>query len=172
MGAQGDAMPRAVELQPGEWYAAAIDTSPIPVSLALDTIEETFANPEHKFGSLKIYREKSELPPEVGPSIRNNPDANVWITGQFEPPDGKPITLTLPKQILAVEQMKVAPPKEHAIEKTDQPGNSETGGDLPTSYIVGTLVVATVIGGGIVAAAWWYLKKKKKKKKNPKRRRR
>lgn len=154
---------RAIELVPGKWYIGAADTSPIPVGFALDTIEERLV--EAKFGSVRFYREKSELPPETPPEVRDALDANVWASAQFLPPGGgtAPVTIVAPPGLLALGELSTAPPKPGPLERS-----TKVDDEIPTRVIVAATAGVLLLGGGAIWLAW-YLKRKRKKKNGKKR---
>jgi len=155
---------RAISLTPGHWYIAAVDTGAIPVSMALDTIEEGLSG--RGFGTLRFYRERSELP-------RNTPDeiaklaASVWVSGQFVPRGGgmEQVTFEAPDGLMGVGELAEAPPKPAPIERA-----TSVDDEVPTKVIVAAVLGVTVIGGGAILLAWWM--KAKRKRKNGKKRRR
>lgn len=146
-----DVEQRTVELVPGAWYAAAIDTSPYPVSLALDTIQERLTP---HFGTLRIYQDKAALGPEVGPGVREAKGANVWATGQYT--GSAPLTFPLPSEIVAIEKLKDTPAKERPIEP------AKPDGELPTSTLLLALGGVVVVGGGLIVAFYYWRKSRRK----------
>lgn len=155
---------RVIKLQPGTWYIGAADTSPIPVGLALDTIEEALTG--KGFGTVRFYREKSELPQETPPEVRDAPDANVWASGQFVGVAGStaPVDFVAPPGLLALGELTQAPPKQGPIERVTEQKDA-----ISTPVLVAATLGLLVVGGGALGLAWWL--RKKRKKKNGKRKR-
>jgi len=161
-------------LRAGAWYAAALDTAPLPRELIEAPLRETLSAPEHKFGTLRLFWNADDLPANVGPAVKNAIGATVWVTGQFTPPGmtggaaAAETNVILPSQVIALEQLK------------GEPGAGTGGGELAkvepekTGIATSTLVLAVtgvVLVGGAAIAGLWYLSRKKTRS-NPRRRRR
>lgn len=165
--ADPEARPRA-QLIPGRWYAAAIDTSPIPVALALDTIEERLTQ-DLQIGTLRLYQDGAQLPIEVPGRVRTAP-ANVWATGQYLGPGGD---APMPAQV--IELAEWTPPGAAPITPRPSPTPAPAPAPKPKPQQVSTMTLVAVgvgavalLGGGVALLMWL---RKKKKRKNGKRRR-
>lgn len=165
-------------LETGHWYAAAIDTGPIPASLALDTIEERLKQ-ELKIGSLKLYSSREDVPTNVPATVRDAAGADVWATGQYLGPSG---SSTLPDQVLIVAEMQstapvpspprpTGPPAPPGPRPRPTPTPTPTPTQKPamsTSTLVAIGLGSIVLVGGGIALLWY----SSRPKKNPRRRRR
>lgn len=166
---------RRASLTPGRWYAAAIDTSPFSVTLALDTIEERLTQDLH-IGSLRIFQRREDVPADVPSAVRDAQTANVWVTGQYNGTGGE---APVPPQVLVIAEYE--PPG--AAQPTPGTTTPEKGGgeivvkkdakkdEISTKLLVAVAVGSTVIIGGGVALLMW-LRKRAKKRKNGKKKKR
>lgn len=170
----GEAVPTTmISLEPGGWYAAAIDTGIVPASLALDTIEERLRS-ALQIGSLRFFTSREDVPGEV-PAVVRDADADVWTTGQYV--GQTPITAPRPEQVIAFEALPTAgvgPPVRPGPGPVAPPGprpipTAGTGtGETSTSTLVWVALGVVTLGGGAIALAWYM----RRPKTNPRRRRR
>jgi hypothetical protein len=160
---------KTATLEPGGWYAAAFDTSPIPASLALDTIEERLTT-ELKVGTLRLWSNLADVDPVVPAAVRNATGANVWAFGQYV--GTTPLKeVSLPSQVVAfarVSDASIVPGVDKAPVPADKHAAEKDAGPS-TVVLIGAVVGVTVIVGGGIALLWW-MRKKKKKRENGKRR--